>query len=194
MIRFFDLIFSILGLIVLSPVLIIIIFWILIDSSGPIIFKQQRVGLNGKNFNLFKFRSMFVQSDNKNLLTIGRSDPRITHSGLFIRKYKLDELPQLVNVVIGDMSLVGPRPEVRKYVDLYSKEQKVVLSIKPGLTDYASIKFINENELLYKSINPEKTYIEEIMPLKIQLNMVYINHPSLKQYFSIIMLTLKKLF
>lgn len=194
MIRFFDLIFSILGLVVLSPVLIIIIFWILIDSSGPIIFKQQRVGLNGKNFNLFKFRSMFVQSDNKNLLTIGRSDPRITQSGLFIRKYKLDELPQLVNVIIGDMSLVGPRPEVRKYVDLYSEKQKIVLSVKPGLTDYASIKFINENELLEKSNNPEKTYIEEVMPLKININMVYISSPSLKQYFTIILLTIKKIF
>lgn len=136
---------------------------------------------------------MFSESMQGGLLTVGKRDPRITKSGYFIRKYKLDELPQLINVLFGKMSLVGPRPEVRKYVDLYSSDQMIVLSVKPGITDYASIKFVNENELLSKSSDPEKLYIKEIMPFKIELNMIFINSSSLYNYFRIIALTIKKI-
>ena len=132
-------------------------------------------------------------SDKRDLLTIGNRDPRITNAGYFLRKYKLDELPQLLNILYGDMSFVGPRPEVKKYVDMYTEEQKKVLLIKPGLTDYASIKFIDENELLQKSSDPEKTYLTEILPRKIQLNMIYIKNPSLEQYFIIIYQTLRNI-
>ncbi|MFC2099203.1 sugar transferase, partial [Bacteroidota bacterium] len=147
MIRFFDIFFSISGIILLSPLLIIISIWIKIDSKGSVIYKQKRVGKDGKDFVLIKFRSMYIDSDKNGSITIGNRNPNITHSGYFIRKYKLDELPQLINVLRGDMSLVGPRPELRRYVDLFSEEYKTVLSIRPGITDYASIKFADENEL-----------------------------------------------
>ena len=192
--RFFDIIASALGLIILSPVFVVIAIWIKLDSSGPIFYRQVRVGRYNKDFCIFKFRSMRIGADKGSLVTIGGRDPRITRSGYFIRKYKLDELPQLINVLIGDMSLVGPRPEVRKYVDLYTKEQRLVLSVRPGITDYASIEYIDENELLGKSLNPEKTYIEEIMPEKIRYNMKYINHQTLLEYFKIIFLTIFKIF
>ena len=181
-IRFFDFILSLVGLV-----------WIKIDSIGPVFYKQIRVGQNGKDFGLFKFRSMVVDADKKGLITVGGRDPRITRSGYFIRKYKLDELPQLINVLVGDMSLVGPRPEVRKYVDLYTYEQQKVLSVKPGITDYASIEYMDENEILGKSTDPEKTYIEEIMPEKIKYNMKYIKNRSLIEYFKIIFLTVLKI-
>jgi lipopolysaccharide/colanic/teichoic acid biosynthesis glycosyltransferase len=161
---------------------------------GPVFFIQERVGRNDINFSLYKFRSMDYKSQNNIQITVGNRDPRITRSGYFIRRYKLDELPQLINVLLGQMSLVGPRPEVRKYVNLYNEDQRVILSVKPGITDYASIKFVNENDLLAKSTDPEKIYIEEILPHKIELNMIFINNPSLRQYFHIILLTLKKLF
>lgn len=156
MIRFFDVFFSLTGLIILSPVFALISIWIKLDSKGPVFYKQIRVGKGGKNFELLKFRSMIIDSENKGLITFSSRDPRFTRSGSFIRKYKLDELPQLINVILGNMSLVGPRPEIREYVDQYNEEQKAILTIKPGITDYASIKFANENELLEKSINPEK--------------------------------------
>ena len=173
-------------------------FTFLVKSSDlrtktGVFYSQSRVGKNNKNFKLFKFRSMVVDSDKKGLITVGE-DFRITTVGKFIRKYKIDELPQLFNVFRGDMSLVGPRPEVRKYVSLYTKEQSKVLNIKPGITDYASIFFSNENEILGKSENPEKTYIEKIMPAKIRLNMKYIKYKSLKEYFKIIFLTVLKIF
>ena len=193
MIRFFDFILSLVGLVVLAPIFIILAIWIKIDSNGPVFYKQVRVGQNGINFGLFKFRSMVVDADKKGLITVGGRDPRITRSGYFIRKYKLDELPQLINVLVGDMSLVGPRPEVRKYVDLYTDEQQKVLSVKPGITDYASIEYMDENEILGKSSNPEKTYIEEIMPEKIKYNMKYINNKNLFEYFKIILLTVLKI-
>lgn len=193
MLRFFDIIFSLIGLIVLGPIILFLTLWILADSKGSAIYKQERVGRNGVIFTLYKFRSMFINSEKKSLITIGNRDNRITRSGYYIRKFKLDELPQLINVLIGDMSFVGPRPEVRKYVDLYNKNQKTILSRRPGITDYASIKFVNENELLAKSINPELTYINEIIPLKIELNMIFLNDPSPKQYFHIILLTIKKI-
>ena len=193
MIRFFDFILSLVGLVVLAPIFIVLAIWIKIDSKGPVFYKQVRVGQNGIDFGLFKFRSMVVDADKKGLITVGGRDPRITRSGYFIRKYKLDELPQLINVLVGDMSLVGPRPEVRKYVDLYTDEQQKVLSVKPGITDYASIEYMDENEILGKSSDPEKTYIEEIMPEKIKYNMKYINNKSLFEYFKIILLTVLKI-
>ena len=193
MIRFFDFILSLVGLVVLAPIFIVLAIWIKIDSKGPVFYKQVRVGKNSIDFELFKFRSMVVGADKKGLITVGGRDPRITHSGYFIRKYKLDELPQLINVLVGDMSLVGPRPEVRKYVELYTDEQQKVLSVKPGITDYASIEYMDENEILGKSSDPEKTYIEDIMPEKIKYNMKYINNKNLFEYFKIIFLTVLKI-
>ena len=193
MIRFFDFILSLVGLVVLAPIFIVLAIWIKMDSKGPVFYKQVRVGQNGIDFGLFKFRSMVVDADKKGLITVGGRDPRITHSGYFIRKYKLDELPQLINVLVGDMSLVGPRPEVRKYVDLYTDDQQKVLSVKPGITDYASIEYMDENEILGKSSDPEKTYIEEIMPEKIKYNMKYIQNKNVSEYFKIIFLTLLKI-
>ena len=193
MIRFFDFILSLVGLVVLAPIFIVLAIWIKIDSKGPVFYKQVRVGRNGIDFGLFKFRSMVVDADKKGLITVGGRDPRITRSGYFIRKYKLDELPQLINVLVGDMSLVGPRPEVRKYVNLYTDEQQKVLSVKPGITDYASIEYMDENEILGKSSDPEKTYIEDIMPEKIKYNMKYINNKNLFEYFKIIFLTVLKI-
>ena len=193
MIRFFDFILSLVGLVVLAPIFIVLAIWIKIDSKGPVFYKQVRVGRNGIDFGLFKFRSMVVDADKKGLITVGGRDPRITRSGYFIRKYKLDELPQLINVLVGDMSLVGPRPEVRKYVDLYTDEQQKVLSVKPGITDYASIEYMDENEILGKSRDPEKTYIEEIMPEKIKYNMKYIQNKNVSEYFKVIFLTLLKI-
>ena len=193
MIRFFDFILSLVGLVVLAPIFIVLAIWIKTDSKGPVFYKQVRVGQNSIDFGLFKFRSMVVDADKKGLITVGGRDPRITRSGYFIRKYKLDELPQLINVLVGDMSLVGPRPEVRKYVDLYTDEQQKVLSVKPGITDYASIEYMDENEILGKSSDPEKTYIEEIMPEKIKYNMKYIQNKNVSEYFKIIFLTLLKI-
>jgi lipopolysaccharide/colanic/teichoic acid biosynthesis glycosyltransferase len=193
MIRFFDFFFTVLGLIILSPLFLIVAIWIKLDSSGPVFYRQTRVGKNNKDFKLLKFRSMVTDSDKKGLITVGGRDPRVTKSGYLIRKYKLDELPQLLNVLIGDMSLVGPRPEVRKYVDLYNETQRKVLSVKPGITDYASIEYIDENEILGRAENPEKVYIEHIMPEKIKYNMKYIQNRSVKEYFKIIFLTIGKI-
>ena len=159
------------------------------DSAGPIFYIQKRVGLNGKEFNLFKFRSMRVNADKLGLLTVGGRDSRITNSGYILRKYKLDEFPQLLNVLKGEMSLVGPRPEVRKYVDLYTSDQRQVLQVRPGITDEASIKYKNENDLLALSDNPEKTYIQEIMPAKLELNKKFIQNPNIANYFSIVFRT-----
>lgn len=193
MIRFCDIVFSFLGLLLLSPLFIIVAIWIVIDNPGPVFYRQQRVGKDGKDFGLWKFRSMRIGSDKAGLITVGERDPRITHAGFYIRKYKLDELPQLINVFVGDMSLVGPRPEVRKYVDTYTPDQRKVLSVRPGITDYASIEYIDENAILAKSEDPDKTYIEEIIPAKIALNMRYILHQTLGEYFKIIFLTLFKI-
>ncbi len=193
MIRFFDILFSVLGLLILSPLFLIIILFIKFNSRGPVIYKQKRIGKNLIDFDLYKFRSMRIGSDQKGLLTVGNLDPRITSVGLFIRKYKLDELPQLMNVLKGDMSIVGPRPEVKKYIDCYTKDQMLVLSVKPGITDYASVEFSNENELLSQAEDHEKLYIEMIIPEKIKLNMKFINKPTIFNYFKIIMLTFKKI-
>ncbi|HTL81868.1 MAG TPA: sugar transferase [Bacteroidia bacterium] len=189
-----DIIASLLGLVILSPFLFIISILVLVSSPGGIFYGQIRVGKNGKDFRLWKFRSMRPDSDKKGLLTVGGRDPRVTRVGYFLRRYKLDELPQLWNVFVGNMSLVGPRPEVRKYVDLYTPEQKKVLEVKPGITDYASIEYSNENELLAKSSDPEKTYIEEVMPAKLRLNMKYISEKSFWTDVKIIFKTVEKIF
>jgi len=193
LIRCFDILFSLAGLIILLPLFLIISLVIIIDSHGGFFYYQSRVGKNGKDFKLLKFRTMVTGAEKKGGLTIGARDGRITKSGYFLRKNKLDELPQLINVLLGDMSLVGPRPEIRKYVDLYSDDQRMVLLVKPGITDWASIVFISENEILGRSSNPEKTYIEEIMPAKIELNKRYIKNRSLAEYFKILWLTTAKL-
>jgi lipopolysaccharide/colanic/teichoic acid biosynthesis glycosyltransferase len=190
MTRFFDLLFSLLGLLVLSPVFLLIAVCIVIDCPGGVFYKQVRVGKNGINFKLYKFRTMSTGSDKGSLITIGVKDSRITKVGSFLRKYKLDELPQLINVLKGEMSLVGPRPEVRKYVDLYTDEQRKVLSVMPGITDYASIEYIDENRILGEAPNPDKAYIEQVMPEKIRHNMKYIENQRLKEYFKIIFLTI----
>ena len=193
MIRFFDIIFSALGLIVLLPVFAAICLKIKIGSKGGCFFIQERIGKDGKPFGLYKFRTMRIGADSEGLLTVGEHDARITRVGYFLRKTKMDELPQLWNVLKGDMSLVGPRPEVRKYVELYTDEQRKVLRVRPGITDYASIEYANENELLSKAEDPDRTYIKEVMPDKIKLNMRYLEHYTVSEYFKIIFLTFKSL-
>ena len=173
--RIFDLFFSFLGILFLLPIYIIIAILIKIDSNGDILYKQERIGKNGIPFYVLKFRTMIPNAFSKGALTVGSRDPRVTNIGFYLRKYKLDELPQLFNVFLGEMSFVGPRPEVKKYTDLYNAEQKKVLSVAPGITDYASIKFRNENDLLSESDDPEKLYIDQIMPEKLNLNLKYIN-------------------
>lgn len=192
--RAFDLTASFIGLLILFPFLLILSLLVGLTSPGGIFYRQVRVGRYGKDFRLWKFRTMRPDSDKKGLLTVGGRDPRVTSIGYFLRKYKLDELPQLLNVLSGDMSLVGPRPEVRKYVDLYNAEQKRVLDIRPGITDYASIEYSNENELLAKSPDPERTYIEEVMPAKLKLNMKYIEEKGAMKDLKIILKTVGKIF
>lgn len=194
MTRLLDIIFALFGVIILSPFFILLSLWVKLDSKGPVLYKQKRIGRGGEEFSLLKFRSMHVDADKKGLLTVGGRDPRITRSGFILRKFKLDELPQLFNVLAGDMSLVGPRPEVKKYVDLYTEEQRKVLSVRPGITDMASIEFSNENEILEQQTDPEQYYIDHIMPEKIRLNQQYIQAPTVGNYFRIILLTVKKIF
>ncbi|HEU4716991.1 MAG TPA: sugar transferase [Bacteroidia bacterium] len=191
--RAFDIFFSLAGLLFLLPFFLLIAVFILLDSRGGVFYRQVRVGRYGKDFRLWKFRTMRPDSDKKGLLTVGGRDPRVTRTGYFLRKYKLDELPQLINVLAGDMSLVGPRPEVRKYVDLYSEEQRKVLLAKPGITDYASIDYSEENDLLAGSPDPERAYIEEVMPAKLKLNMKYIEEQSLATDVKIIFRTIGKI-
>lgn len=189
MIRIFDVILSFIGLLILSPFLLIVYLLIRLESKGGGFYAQTRTGKGGKPFQLYKFRSMRIGSDKKGLITVGEKDSRITKMGYFVRRYKIDELPQLWNVLKGDMSLVGPRPEVKKYTDRYYDEQKKVLSIKPGITDWASIKYVDENRILGEAENPDETYVKVIMPSKIALNMIYINNHTLKEYFKIIFAT-----
>jgi len=189
MIRLFDIVFSIIGIILLLPLFLIIYLLIVIESKGGGFYLQNRVGRNDVEFRLIKFRSMRIGSDKKGLITVGGYDPRMTRIGIIIRHLKLDELPQLFNVFKGDMSLVGPRPEVKKYVDLYTEGQRKVLSVRPGITDYASIEYVDENIILGRVKDPESVYIEQIIPDKIRLNMKYIENQNLKEYFHIIFLT-----
>ena len=176
--RLFDIVASFIGLMVLLPVFILVAVLIILDSGFPVFYKQSRVGRNNVDFRLWKFRSMHTDADKRGLLTVGDRDPRITRMGFFLRKTKLDELPQLINVFVGDMSLVGPRPEVRRYVDHYNKEQMRVLSIRPGITDNASIKFRNETEILAEQDDPEQYYIKHILPEKTKLYLKYVDSRS----------------
>ena len=193
MIRFFDIVFSAVGLIVLSPLFLALYLLIRIESKGGGFYSQERIGKDVIPFRLYKFRSMRTGADKKGLITIGDKDNRVTKVGYFIRKYKLDELPQLWNVLVGNMSLVGPRPEVKKYTDLYDAKQKKVLSVRPGITDWASIKYVDENKILGESTNPDEAYVNIIMPNKIKLNMIYIHHKTVGEYFKILFTTFKEI-
>ena len=175
--RLFDLLFSIVVLILFIPLGIILSLCIIIDSRGGVFYKQERVGLNGAVFTIFKFRSMFVKTDSNSSLTVA-NDRRITRMGKLLRKFKLDEFPQFLNVIAGQMSVVGPRPEVKEFVDLYSDSQREILRVKPGITDEASLAYFDENNMLSNSSNPKLTYIEEIMPHKIEINLKYISEKS----------------
>ncbi len=166
------------GLLVLSPLFLVLAIWIKLDSDGPVFYRQVRVGRDNKDFKLYKFRSMRVGADKQGLITVGGRDPRVTRSGYFIRKYKLDEFPQLINVFLGDMSLVGPRPEVRKYVSLYTPEQMKVLSVRPGITSLASIRYRNENDILAAADDPDKCYVEKVMQDKLAIDLEYVEKHS----------------
>jgi lipopolysaccharide/colanic/teichoic acid biosynthesis glycosyltransferase len=191
--RLFDIFFSFIGVMILLIPFLVIALLIIIDSRGGVFYRQIRVGKDGSDFGLLKFRSMRTNADKAGLLTVGGKDSRITKIGYVLRKYKIDELPQLINVLEGSMSLVGPRPEVRKYVDMYSAEQLKVLSVKPGITDYASIEYSNENEILGKAADPEQVYIQEIMPAKLHLNMKYIAEKGIGTDLKIIFRTIGKI-
>ena len=192
--RLFDIGISLIALIMLLPLFILIAIAIKINSRGSAFYKQTRVGKDGNEFELFKFRTMYINSDRAGLLTIGSKDYRITSVGYWLRKYKLDELPQLLNVLKGDMSFVGPRPEVRKYVNLYTPAQLRVLSVKPGVTDWASIKYFDENDILAGSDDPEDMYINVIVPSKISKNLEYIDNQDLFMDLKIILSTIKRIF
>ena len=178
---------------VLSPLFAILAVWIKSDSKGPVFYRQTRVGKDNKDFRLFKFRSMRPDSDRLGLITVGGHDPRVTRSGYYIRKYKLDELPQLINVFRGDMSLVGPRPEVRRYVDMYTPEQMRVLSVRPGITSLASIRYRNENDILAASDDPDRCYVELVMPDKLAIDLEYVDRASLWNDIKLIFSTFKEI-
>ncbi len=187
--RLFDFLVSLFGLMFFLPVLLIVSIFIIIDSKGGMFYRQVRVGKGNKDFRIFKFRTMYTNADKLGLITIGGRDPRVTKVGYYLRKYKLDELPQLINVLVGDMSFVGPRPEVRKYVNLYTEEQKKVLQVRPGITDLASIEFRNENEILEDQENPNQYYIDVIMPHKININLKYLENRNLLKDIGVIFKT-----
>jgi lipopolysaccharide/colanic/teichoic acid biosynthesis glycosyltransferase len=192
--RLFDIGLSLITLMILLPLFLLIAIAIKFNSRGSAFYKQARVGKDGNEFELFKFRTMYLNSDRAGLLTIGSKDYRITGIGYWLRKYKLDELPQLLNVLKGDMSFVGPRPEVQKYVNLYTPAQLRVLSVKPGVTDWASIKYFDENDILAGSDNPEDMYIKVIVPSKISKNLEYIDNQGILMDIKIILSTLKRIF
>ncbi|MBP5563623.1 MAG: sugar transferase [Bacteroidales bacterium] len=189
--RIFDILFSLVVLVIGIPFGLLIALAIVIDSRGHVIYKQKRVGRDNVDFQLYKFRTMCTDADKGSQITVSDHDSRITKTGTFLRKYKIDEFPQFLNILKGEMSIVGPRPEVRKYVDLYTPEQMRVLTVRPGLTDYASIRYVNENEILAASDNPEETYIHEIMPDKLALNLQYIEEQSIWVDVKIMFMTLK---
>jgi len=192
--RIFDIFMSLAFIVILMPVFIFISIWIILDSRGGIFYLQSRVGKNNRDFRMYKFRSMRPDSDTLGLLTIGDHDPRVSRAGKFLRKAKLDELPQMLNILKGDMSFVGPRPEVRKYVELYSAEQMKVLNVRPGLTDYASLEYIDEDRILGQSEDPDRVYITEIMPAKLELNIRYIKERSFAKDILIILQTITRIF
>jgi len=191
--RLFDIIASGLGLICLSPLFAVLAVWIKCDSKGPVFYRQVRVGRNNRDFRIYKFRSMRPDSDKLGLITVGGRDPRVTRSGYYIRKYKFDEFPQLINVFIGDMSLVGPRPEVRKYVDMYTPEQMRVLSVRPGITSLASIRYRNENDILAAADDPDRCYIEQVMPDKLAIDLEYVDRATLWNDIKLIFSTFREI-
>lgn len=192
--RIFDIFFALFVLICFLPLGMVISLWIVSESRGGIFFAQNRVGKDGVAFRLLKFRSMYTHAESQGRITVGARDSRITKVGYFLRKYKLDEFPQFINVLRGEMSIVGPRPEVQEYVDLYTESQRKILQVKPGITDLASLAYFHENELLAKSDNPQQTYIQEVMPEKIRLNEAYLANPSIRQDLFIIGKTIAKIF
>ena len=192
--RIFDIFFALFVLICFLPLGMVISLWIVSESRGGIFFAQNRVGKNSVAFRLLKFRSMYTHAESQGRITVGARDSRITKVGYFLRKYKLDEFPQFINVLRGEMSIVGPRPEVQEYVDLYTESQRKILQVKPGITDLASLAYFHENELLAKSDNPQQTYIQEVMPEKIRLNEAYLANPSIRQDLFIIGKTIAKIF
>ena len=190
--RLLDFLLSFMGLIFLSPILVFIAFWIKFDSNGPIFFRQERVGLNGKIFKIRKFRSMHIHSETQGKLTVG-NDPRITTTGKFIRRFKVDELPQLIDVLLGRMSLVGPRPEVKEFIDMYPKDiREKILSVRPGITDMASIEMVDENEILGKHQDAKQAYIDNILPIKQKFYLDYVDNHNVWMDIYIIFLTIKK--
>jgi len=192
--RIFDFTLSLIAIIILLPLFILIALLIVLTSKGGPFYLQTRIGKGGKPFKIIKFRTMYKNSDKKGLLTVGKKDPRVTHIGYFLRKTKLDELPQLFNILFGHMSFVGPRPELPKYVNLYNERQRQVLSVRPGLTDYASLEYINESEILAQAENPEQYYIEYVMPAKLELNLKYIQDQSFTTDLIIIFKTIVRIF
>lgn len=191
--RLFDTILSFIILLIFFPFGLMFSIWILFESKGGIFYRQERIGQFGKTFHILKFRTMRKDADKSGKLTVGMRDPRITKSGHFLRKYKLDEFPQFFNVLIGEMSIVGPRPEVKEFVDLYNDDQRLILNVKPGITDLASLEYFNENELLGNTTDPHKTYIEVIMPAKIELNKKYLSNPTLGNDLSIMWRTFRRM-
>ncbi len=191
--RTFDLLAAGTALLLLAPLLLLIAVAVALGSPGGAFFRQTRAGLGGKHFQLLKFRSMRPGSEAGGQITVGSRDPRITAVGHLLRRTKLDELPQLINIIKGDMSVVGPRPEVPHYVALYTAEQRAVLSVRPGLTSMASIAYINENEILGRSADPERTYIDEVMPAKLALDLRYVRERSLWLDLRIIAATLARI-
>lgn len=191
--RLFDIVVSLIILVLFLPIGLALGIWIAIESPGGALYLQERIGKNGHPFRIYKFRSMRKDTDKLGKLTVGMRDPRITRSGYIIRKYKLDEFPQFINVLKGEMSIVGPRPEVKEFVDLYTEEQRKVLLVRPGITDHASLEYFKENELLAQSSDPQQTYIDEIMPAKIDINMKYITNSTLKEDIKIMWRTFRKM-
>ncbi len=191
--RAFDIVFSLAGLILLAPVLLAVAWSIRREDHGPVFYRGERIGLGGRPFRIFKFRTMVVDAEKLGASSTGQDDPRITRVGAFLRARKLDELPQLINVLVGDMSLVGPRPQVRWAVDLYTPEERLALSVRPGITDPASLRFSNEGELLKGSPDPDREYMEKIHPEKMRLSLEYIRRQSLWLDVKIILQTLGKI-
>jgi lipopolysaccharide/colanic/teichoic acid biosynthesis glycosyltransferase len=188
--RCFDMVTASLGLLLLSPLLLLFAFRIRQEGGGPVFYRGERIGLSGKPFNIYKFRTMVVDADRLGGPSTSDDDPRITRVGRWLRRYKLDELPQLINVLTGDMSIVGPRPEVKRYTDMYTEEEKSILTVRPGITDWASIWNADEGAVLAGSEDPEKTYMELIRPIKLKLQMKYVREQSLRVDLKIIFLTI----
>lgn len=193
MIRLMDIILSLIGILLLAPLMALITIVVLLSGRGSPFFIQERVGKDMETFRLFKFRTMHTAAEKKGLITVGTDDSRITCAGRILRRAKLDELPQLFNVLSGKMSIVGPRPEVREFVNFYTEEQKRVLSIRPGITDYASIHYSDENKILAGVDDPRKFYIQEVLPKKIELNFRYLDNRTVREYFRVILMTIRKM-